>query len=122
MISYFRVIKVETRLGKITVSQYLVSQITANSALESYGVKGIGRKKLSTAFFSKILGKKTYKGIVVKFLDETTVEITVPILVEYGVNIPEVVKNVIERIKYDVERLTSLKVKNVNVIVQGVKS
>jgi uncharacterized alkaline shock family protein YloU len=116
------VIDVETKLGKITVSPYLVSQITAMAALESYGVKGIGRKRLGTAILTKMFGKKTYRGISVKFLDDTSVEIAVPIFVEFGVSIPEVVKNVIERIKYDVERLTSLKVKNVSVVVQGVKS
>jgi len=43
------------------------------------------------------------------------------IIVEYGVSINTVAKNVIERAKYNVENLTGMTVEQVNVTVHGVR-
>lgn len=112
----------ETKYGNITVSPYLIAQIAARAALESYGIRGLIRGSFVKNLFLSFSGRKTYRGIEVVFIDDSTVEIKMRVLVEFGVSIPEVVKNLIERVRYDVERLTSLKVENVNVVVQGVKS
>lgn len=67
-------------------------------------------------------GKKSLsKGIKVD-ADEKEVKIDVNIIVEYGSRIPDVAFEIQNRVKKAVENMTGLKVAEVNVHVQGVKT
>ena len=67
-------------------------------------------------------GKKNLsKGIKVD-ADEKEVKIDVNIIVEYGSRIPDVAFEIQNRVKKSVESMTGLKVVEVNVHVQGVKT
>lgn len=67
-------------------------------------------------------GKKNLsKGIKVE-ADEKEVKIDVNIIVEYGSRIPDVAYEIQKRVKKSVENMTGLKVEEVNVHVQGVKT
>lgn len=67
-------------------------------------------------------GKKSLsKGIKVD-ADEKEVKIDVNIVVEYGARIPDVAFEIQNRVKKSVESMTGLKVAEVNVHVQGVKT
>jgi uncharacterized alkaline shock family protein YloU len=67
-------------------------------------------------------GKKSLsKGIKVD-ADEKEVKIDVNIIVEYGARIPDVAFEIQNRVKKSVENMTGLKVSEVNVHVQGVKT
>ena len=67
-------------------------------------------------------GKKNLsKGIKVD-ADEKEVRIDVNIIVEYGSRIPDVAFEIQNRVKKSVENMTGLKVSEVNVHVQGVKT
>ena len=67
-------------------------------------------------------GKKNLsKGIKVD-ADEKDVKIDVYIIVEYGSRIPDVAFEIQNRVKKSVENMTGLKVSEVNVHVQGVKT
>ena len=67
-------------------------------------------------------GKKNLaKGIKVE-ATETTANIDVNIIVEYGSRIPDVAFEIQNRVKKSVENMTGLKVTEVNVHVQGVNT
>ena len=67
-------------------------------------------------------GKKNMaKGIKVD-KTEATAKIDVNIIVEYGSRIPDVAYEIQTRVKKSVENMTGLKVSEVNVHVQGVKT
>ena len=67
-------------------------------------------------------GKKNLsKGIKVD-ANEKEVKIDVNIIVEYGTRIPDVAFEIQNRVKKSVENMTGLKVSEVNVHVQGVKT
>ena len=67
-------------------------------------------------------GKKNLsKGIKVD-AGEKEVKIDVNIIVEYGARIPDVAFEIQNRVKKSVENMTGLKVAEVNVHVQGVKT
>ncbi len=67
-------------------------------------------------------GKKNMaKGIKVE-LGEKQAKIDVNIIVEYGARIPDVAFEIQSRVKKSVETMTGLKVSEVNVHVQGVKT
>ena len=67
-------------------------------------------------------GKKNFsKGIKVD-VQENSVKIDVNIIVEYGTRIPDIAFEIQNRVKKSVENMTGLKVAEVNVHVQGVKT
>lgn len=67
-------------------------------------------------------GKKNFaKGIKVEAGEKET-KIDVNIIVEYGVRIPDVAFEIQNRVKKAVESMTGLKVVEVNVHIQGVKT
>lgn len=68
-----------------------------------------------------MLRRENYeRGVDIQF-NEDSISIQLYIVVEYGVKISEVARNVQERVKYAVESLLGLKVDRINVKVQGVR-
>jgi uncharacterized alkaline shock family protein YloU len=71
--------------------------------------------------FVELLGRDNWsRGVEVK-IDGDQVHITLHIIVSYGVRISEVARNVMQKVKYAVERVTGLNVVRVDVYVQGVQ-
>ena len=67
-------------------------------------------------------GKKNLSRGIKVDTDEKEVKIDVNIIVEYGTRIPDVAFEIQNRVKKSVENMTGLKVSEVNVHVQGVKT
>lgn len=72
---------------------------------------------------SAVLGgkKNLSKGIKVE-VGEKEAKIDVNIIVEYGIRIPDIAFEIQNRVKKAVENMTGLKVSEVNVHIQGVKT
>jgi len=69
----------------------------------------------------QLLGKEDLtKGVEVVF-EEDHVVIDLYVIVSYGINIAEVARNIVEKVKYQVEKQSGLTVKAVNINVQGVR-
>jgi len=105
----------------IKISNDVVAVIAGVAVSEVRGVAS-----MSGGFaggISEVLsGKKNLsKGIKVD-TDEKEVKIDVNIIVEYGTRIPDVAFEIQNRVKKSVENMTGLKVAEVNVHVQGVKT
>lgn len=107
-------------IGNVNISDEVIATIAGAAATECYGLVGMASTKIKDGI-ALLLGKEDLKkGVVVSFEDRELV-LNLYIVVGYGLNIAEVARNVIERVKYSVEKQTGLKVKSVNVNVQGVK-
>ena len=105
----------------IKIADDVIAIIAGKAASEVAGVYS-----MSGGFaggISEVLsGKKNLsKGIKVD-TDEKEVKIDVNIIVEYGSRIPDVAFEIQNRVKKSVENMTGLKVAEVNVHVQGVKT
>lgn len=99
----------------------------ANEAIATYA--GIAVNEISGVYgmagtFSGITevisGKKNYSRGIKVDVDEKDVKIDVNIIVEYGARIPEIAFEIQTKVKKSVETMTGLKVREVNVNVQGV--
>ena len=106
---------------KIEISNDVIAVIAGVAVSEVQGVAG-----MSGGFaggISEVLsGKKNLaKGIKVD-KNENKVKIDVNIIVEYGTRIPDVAFEIQNRVKKSVENMTGLKVSEVNVHVQGVRT
>ena len=105
----------------IKISNDVVAVIAGVAVSEVQGVASMAGG--CAGGISEVLsGKKNLsKGIKVD-TDEKEVKIDVNIIVEYGSRIPDVAFEIQNRVKKSVENMTGLKVAEVNVHVQGVKT
>ncbi|MCM8771780.1 MAG: Asp23/Gls24 family envelope stress response protein [Candidatus Omnitrophica bacterium] len=108
----------EKQLGKIKIEEEVLAQIAGIAATQVKGVCGISTSLVGG--IAKFFKKKPDIGVKV-ILGEGEVSFELGIEVEYGVSIPEVTYEVQERIKKEVEKMSGLKVANVDVIVKEVK-
>ena len=101
----------------IKISNDVVAVIAGVAVSEVPGVAS-----MSGGISEVLSGKKNLsKGIKVD-AGEKEVKIDVNIIVEYGSRIPDVAFEIQNRVKKSVENMTGLKVSEVNVHVQGVRT
>jgi len=107
-------------LGKIDISEEVISAIAGATAVECYGLVGMASRKITDGF-ADLLGRENLARGVVVSINGNEVVIDLYIVVGYGVKISEVAASVMERVRYTIEKLTGLNVSQVNVNVQGVR-
>lgn len=110
----------QTEYGKITISKDVIASIAGSAAVECYGLVGMASQKLQDGIY-ELLGREAIKKGIQVNIDEDKVSIDVYIVVGYGTKINEVAHNVMERVYYNVQKLTGIPLDSVNIIVQGVK-
>lgn len=105
----------------IQIANDVVAVIAGVAVSEVPGVASMS-KGFAGGITEVLSGKKSLsKGIKVD-ADDKEVKIDVNIIVEYGSRIPDVAFEIQNRVKKSVENMTGLKVSEVNVHVQGVKT
>ena len=113
--------KIEENHEGIKISNDVVAVIAGVAVSEVRGVASMAGG-FAGGISEVLSGKKNLsKGIKVD-ADEKEVKIDVNIIVEYGSRIPDVAFEIQNRVKKSVENMTGLKVAEVNVHVQGVKT
>ncbi|MDD5156408.1 MAG: Asp23/Gls24 family envelope stress response protein [Candidatus Omnitrophica bacterium] len=108
-----------TDLGNIKIHKDAVASITSLAATEIEGVKRTGTDFKSG--FLELIGKKSLSAIKVEFDKNGEVRIEVPLIIKYGYNIPEVASKVQENIRRNIEKMTSLSIRDININVQAIE-
>ena len=107
--------------NNIKIADDVIAVIAGAAASEVSGVASMAGG-FAGGISEVFSGKKNFaKGIKVETGDKET-KIDVNIIVEYGVRIPDVAYEIQTRVKKAVEGMTGLKVSEVNVHIQGVKT
>ncbi len=110
--------KIMDNTGKINISEEVIAVVAGVASSEIAGVAGMNASV--SGGISDLLGKKNYaKGVKVS-IEGDEVKITVSISVDYGCNVPTVACEVQEKVKREVETMTSLKVVAVDVFVNSI--
>ena len=104
-------------LGRITISSDAIAQIVAETAFECFGV--VGLKGSLRGRLARARGRPP--GIEIG-REDGAVTVDVHVVVEYGLNLAEVASSVGNRVSYEVERLTGLPVRAVEVHVDDVRT
>ena len=105
----------------IKIADDVIAVIAGAAATEVSGVASMAGG-FAGGISEVFSGKKNFaKGIKVETGEKET-KIDVNIIVEYGVRIPDVAFEIQNRVKKAVEGMTGLKVVEVNVHIQGVKT
>jgi uncharacterized alkaline shock family protein YloU len=110
----------ETRLGRIEVSPAAIEGLAAAAVLECYGVVGMSRPALYSGLAQVLQAEHRRRGVQVRVVDQRIV-IDLHVVLEYGVRISEVAHNIMENVKFRVERALGVSIDEVNVHVQGLR-
>jgi len=110
----------EATLGKIEVSPRAIASIASEAVLSCYGVVGMSTATLRDGIAEVLQVGSYHRGVDVKLVDGGIV-IGLYVVVEHGTRISEVAHNVMESVKFSVEKALSMTVREVNVHVQGLR-
>lgn len=113
-------VTMKTERGDIRISNEAIAQIAANAAMECYGVVGMTYKSKKSGIASILKGEHQSKGIEVTE-QEGGVVIDVYVIIQFGTKISVVAENIIEKVKYFVEKQTGVTVKDVQLNIEGVR-
>ncbi len=103
-------------LGNIHISEEVLAVISSAAALEVEGVSSLAGGRDIT----ELLGKKNLtRGVRIQ-VDEDGVQIELAIMIKYGYTLKDVACAVQEAVATNVESMSNLNVKCVNVTVGGV--
>lgn len=115
MISY------ATRIGSVCLSEEYLSKLIGKAVTSCFGVAGMAPADTKQRIFGT-LSKKEHldKGILVSG-NADMVNIELHIVVTYGMNINEIAKSIVHKVKYVVKESTGIEVDRVWVKVDGIK-
>jgi uncharacterized alkaline shock family protein YloU len=99
--------------GAVTISRALVAMLVSETVSRCYGVVGLAPRSR--------FGRLLRRGGISVGGDGEGVRIEVHVVVEYGLNLAEVVATVRSRLAYELERVTGLPVASVDVVVEDVR-
>ena len=111
--------KLQTEKGEITISSEVFTHITGAAATNCYGVKGMAIRSATDGLVHLLRRESMAKGVKVTYNDDATVSIELHIIVDNGVNLMAVSRSIMSEVRYIVERITGVKVKNVDVCVDS---
>lgn len=106
-------------LGTIDVAPRAIITIVTHHVNQCEGVVGMASKRLSNSL-AKLVARNPHPGIDV-LIEPDGIAITVYVILEYGKRIHDVAENIQGTVKHHVERAIGLPVKEVNVMVQGLR-
>lgn len=110
----------ETRLGRVEVAPGAIAGLAGVAVLECYGVVGMTHPTLRSGL-AQVLQRENYRrGVQVKVADQRII-IDLYVVLEYGVRISEVAHNIMESVKFRVEKALGVPIEEVNVHVQGLR-
>lgn len=115
-------IRIENHLGNIEVNDNYFSDLIGHTVTSCFGVAGMANCGASQGLRAFFFRRRNYldQGVRVKSVGNELV-LDLHIFVTYGVNIAAIVDSITNKVRYTVERSTSLAVKKINVYVDGIK-
>lgn len=112
--------KIKSQYGSINISPKVIAKAAGLAACESFGVVGMAMVNFGNGLATLLTGDDLTKGVSVEIVDNEII-INLHIIVAYSVNIKACTDNIIESVAYKVQEFTKLKVKAINIYVEGVR-
>ena len=106
--------------GSISYSEEVLGNIVGLSTMECYGVVGMASKNAADGLWELIKAENLSRGVKIHYKDNELI-IELYVIVEYGTRISVIANNVIQKIRYNLENYTGIKVSTITVNVQGVR-
>ncbi|TCJ16665.1 Asp23/Gls24 family envelope stress response protein [Rubrobacter taiwanensis] len=112
--------------GEVTLDPGCVETIVGLAALNAYGIVAMGKGRVAQKFSEGRLGRALSsqaksRGVYVA-VEDGRVSVELYVVIERGLNIREVCRNLRSRVAYAVESMTGYVVDRVDIHVQGVRA
>ncbi len=104
----------ENHIGKITISDAYLRELTEQTVLQCFGIAGLAETRLAERIF------ENRRGPVEIVTKGQKLVISVHVKVMYGVNIPAVVRSLMHKIEFVIEDAVRIPVSLVRVYVDEV--
>lgn len=112
--------EIKNEKGIISISNSVIAKLAGSAATQCYGVVGMCVKNGKDGIASLLKRENMDKGIKIK-TEENKIEISLYIIVEYGLNIGSIGETIRKNVRYHVEKLTGMEVSTVKVYVESVR-
>ena len=112
--------KIKNDIGTIYITEDVMLKVVGYAALECYGIVAMSSKRAKDGFVEWLGKENLTKGVQVN-ITEAGIDIDLFIIVEYGISIVEVCNTIVETVRYKLESMTGVKVRRVNISVEGVR-
>ena len=106
-------------IGSISYSNEVIGKLVGLSTMDCYGVVGMVSK--GSGFWELMKMENLSKGVKVTLVDEYKLNIELFVMVQYGNKISEIASNIIQKVRYNIENYTGLKVSEITVNIQAVR-
>jgi len=111
-----------TEYGLVKIHKNVISQIASVAAMEVDGVSRISRGWLIKLLGIFTGGRIRKEPIKIELKENNEVALTIPLVVKYGFNIPNVAVHVQENVKKAIEQMTGLYPMSIHIKVKGVEA
>lgn len=106
-------------VGQVQIADEVVAVIAGLAATETDGVAKMSGN-ITNEIVSKLGMKKLSKGVKV-MITGTQVDVTLNLVLNYGVSIPKTSQEVQDKVKSAIETMTGLTVSEVNIRIAGIQ-
>ena len=114
---------IDNDMGTVTVTENAIAMIAGRAATENYGMVGMSAKSASEELFgliSFIAGDSKKRGVKVTEVDRNCFDIDLYVRLMYGLSMSAVAQNIISHVKYRVESLTAMSVRDINIHIEDI--
>lgn len=113
--------KLETNYGEVIIENNVIARCAGLSAVECFGVVGMAAVSMTDGLVKLLKRESLTKGVNVVIENKNQIIIDFHIIVAYGVSISAVSDALVANVKYAVETFSGLKIKKINIFVEGVR-
>ncbi|MBE7012029.1 MAG: Asp23/Gls24 family envelope stress response protein [Ruminococcaceae bacterium] len=106
--------------GFVRVSNTVIAKLAGYAATSCYGVVGMASKSSTDGVARLLKMENINKGIKVK-IEDNKINISVYIIVGYGINIRTIGETIQTNVKYQVEKALGMQVGSVKVVIEGIR-
>ena len=108
-------------LGTVTIDPDVIATYAGSVAVECFGIVGMAAVNMKDGLVKLLKRDYLSHGINVTVDENNEISIDFHVIVSYGVSIFTVSDNLIQTVKYRVEEFTGMKIKKINISVEGVR-
>ena len=113
-------LKLQTDQGEIKISDAVLSDITGAAATSCYGVKGMAYRSMTDGLVHLLRPAAMSKGVRITQHGEGDISIELHIIVEPGVNMTAISREIISQVRYLVSKNTGASIRSVDVCVDSI--
>ena len=112
---------IDSQLGSISIDSEVIAKYAGSTAVECFGIVGMAAVSMKDGLVKLLKRESLTHGINVKIDEDNLITLDFHVIVSYGVSISAVADNLVNSVKYKVEEFAGMKIKQINIFVDGVR-